>query len=215
MKKLASAILSLVFVFSFAACSNSNSNSSSTNTTTQSQQSNSSEASKATEETSANNESSTAAAKRLQFITRQQAVQKRLPKQQHRLQTQILLKLHLLSLTQVLTSTGQTITAELVLSIMTKASEMLSLQIQLLTTGNSTTQYLSATLSGGVLRHGLLTDSLQQMILQAKQSFRFAHLLPQVQDKAVNCWLRQQEQAAGRTAKDFLQVLHQTMQQTG
>lgn len=65
MKKLASAILSLVFVFSFAACSNSNSNSSSTNTTTQSQQSNSSEASKATEETSANNESSTAGSKTL------------------------------------------------------------------------------------------------------------------------------------------------------
>lgn len=65
MKKLASAILSLVFVFSFAACSNSNSNSSSTNTTTQSQQSNSSEASKATEETYANNESSTAGSKTL------------------------------------------------------------------------------------------------------------------------------------------------------
>ncbi|WP_405354992.1 flavodoxin [Ruminococcus sp.] len=65
MKKLASAILSLVFVFSFAACSNSNSNSSSTNTTTQSQQSNSSESSKTTEETSVNNESSTAGSKTL------------------------------------------------------------------------------------------------------------------------------------------------------
>ncbi len=65
MKKLASAILSLVFVFSFAACSNSNSNSSSTNKTTQSQQSNSSESSKTTEETSVNNESSTAGSKTL------------------------------------------------------------------------------------------------------------------------------------------------------
>lgn len=65
MKKLASAILSLVFVFPFAACSNSNSNDSSTNTTTQSQQSNSSESSKTTEETSANNESNTAGSKTL------------------------------------------------------------------------------------------------------------------------------------------------------
>lgn len=65
MKKLASAILSLVFVFSFAACSNSNSNDSSTNTTTQSQQSNSSESSKTTEETSANNENNTAGSKTL------------------------------------------------------------------------------------------------------------------------------------------------------